>query len=163
MHLKSAVSCIFLSRLSLLSLSSSSGALWMKCRGGTLNPEEILMEPALVWLEEVQMLMMNPEHSLSGIFYYDLVIHIVHPYIFLNNPTLKKLFKGQIRLVLLVFPNPLNIYSKPEESTLPIGGSRKREKLTNCVLNTNVCCSHFYLKQVAYFLQLNNIYLDLKI
>lgn len=121
------------------------------------------MEPALVWLEEVQMLMMNPEHSLSGIFYYDPVIHIVHPYIFFNNPTLKKLFKGQMTLVLLVFLNPLNIYSKPEESTLPIGGSRKREKLTNCVLNTKFCCSHFYLKQVAYFLQLNNFYLDLTI
>lgn len=54
----------------------------MKCRGGTLNPEEILMEPALVWLEEVQMLIINPERSLSGIFYYHPITHIVHPYIF---------------------------------------------------------------------------------
>lgn len=63
------VSWMFLSHLSLFSSyssyssssSSSSGGLWMICRGGTLSPEEILMEPVLVWLEEVQILSLRPD------------------------------------------------------------------------------------------------------
>lgn len=105
------------------------------------------MEPALVWLEEVQMLMMNPEHSLSGIFYYDPVIHIVHPYIFFNNPTLKKLFKGQMTLVLLVFPNPLNIYSKPDESTLQLNNIYLDLTILKCLFafDRGEPCSFFLL------------------
>lgn len=52
----------------LCNLSSCSGGRWMKCRGGILNLEEIHMEPALVWLEEVWILLTTPEHRLSDIY-----------------------------------------------------------------------------------------------